>query len=56
MTATQAFSANIIDDYNHNTDKIKLKTTDSITINREGKRGRTILDDVVDHTRSKQNY
>ena len=25
MTATQAFSANIIDDYNHNTDKIKLK-------------------------------
>lgn len=55
MTATQAFSANIIDDFNHNTNKIKLKTTDSITINREGKSGRTILDDVVDHTRSKEN-
>ena len=31
-----------------------MKKGDSITINRDGKKGRTILDDVVDHTRKRE--
>lgn len=54
-TAMQpAMSANSITDYNPSTGKIKMKKGDSITINRDGKKGRTILDDVVDHTRKRE--
>ena len=50
-----AMSANIIDDYDQSTDTIKTKKRDSRTINRKGESSRTILDDVVDHTRKREN-
>ena len=53
-TAMQPAMSATIGDYDPSTGKIKMKKGDSITINRDGKEGRTILDDVVDHTRKRK--